>query len=105
MAAKTVVASSRYEQELLQIIHTLPIERIAQVVDFARYVHLQAEEDFFRLDDESEEDILADEAQWDAQFASTQDGLKRMAERVRLEIRAGRSRPMKFTKDGGMLPG
>ncbi len=105
MAVKTVAPSSRYEQELLQIVHTLPIERIAQIVDFARYVHLQAEEDFLHLDDESEEDILADEAQWETQFASTQEGLKRMAERVRLEIRAGRSQPMKFTKDGGMLPG
>lgn len=105
MAVKTAVPSSCYEQELLHIIHTLPIERIAQVVDFARYIHVQAEEDFIHLDDESQEDILADEAVWDQQFASTQDGLKRMAERIRFEIREGRSRPMKLTKAGGIIPG
>jgi hypothetical protein len=33
MAVKTVAPSSRYEQELLQIIQTLPIERIAQLTD------------------------------------------------------------------------
>lgn len=105
MAVKAVVPSSRYEQELLQILHTLPIERIAQIVDFARYIQIQTEEDFVHLDDESEEDVLADEAQWETQFASTQEGLKRMAERIRSEIRAGRSQPMKFTKHGGMIPG
>jgi hypothetical protein len=105
MAIQTNFPTSAYEQELLRIVHTLPVERIFQVLDFARYVQEQAHEDFLHLDDESEEDILADEAQWDQQFAATQDGLKRMADRVRAEIRAGRTQTMKFTKDGGMLPG
>lgn len=104
MAVQINVPSSVYEQELIQIVHALPVERIAQVLDFARYVESQAREDFISLDDEQEEDILADEARWDAQFAATQDGLKRMAERVRQEIRAGRTQAMKFTKNGGMRP-
>ncbi|MDY0092873.1 MAG: hypothetical protein RBT80_09265 [Candidatus Vecturithrix sp.] len=103
MAVQTNVLTS-YEQELIRIIHTLPVERIAQVVDFARYVETQAREDFISLDDEQEEDILADEARWDAQFSASQDGLTRMADRVRQEIRAGRTQGMKFTKKGGMKP-
>ena len=99
------IPNTSYEQELLHIIHTLPVERIAQIVDFARYIQSQTTEDFIRVDDESEEDILADEAQWDAQFAATQDGLKRMAESVRSEIQAGRAQSMKFKKNGEMLPG
>ncbi|MBD3305575.1 hypothetical protein GF339_04255 [candidate division KSB3 bacterium] len=93
-----------YEQELLQIVHDLPVERILQILDFARYIQSQATEDFLRLADEDESDILNDEVQWQSQFAATQDGLKRMAERVRSEIQAGRTRSMKFTKDGGMVP-
>ncbi|GAK56979.1 hypothetical protein U27_03943 [Candidatus Vecturithrix granuli] len=103
MAVQTNVLTS-YEQELIRIIHTLPVERIAQVIDFARYIESQTHEDFITLDSEQEEDILADEARWDAQFAATQDGLKRMAEHVRKEIRTGRTKAMKFTKSGGMKP-
>ncbi|PIE34711.1 hypothetical protein CSA56_06985 [candidate division KSB3 bacterium] len=104
MAVQTNRPISSYEQELLRIVHTLPVERLFQILDFARYVQGQANEDFLHLDDESEEDILADEAKWDQQFAATQDGLKNMAERVRAEIRAGRTQSIKFTKDGEMMP-
>ena len=104
MAVHNTIQAS-YEQELIQIVHNLPIERLAQIVDFARYIRSQATEDFLHLDDESEEDILADEAQWESQFAATQDGLKRMAERVRLEIQAGRTQSITFKKNGEMLPG
>ena len=104
MAIHASIQSS-YEQELFQIIHNLPVERILQIIDFARYIQSQTVEDFINLDDECEEDILADEAQWEAQFAATQDGLKRMADRVRGEIQAGRTQAIKFKKSGGMLPG
>ena len=52
------------------------------------------------LDDEVEADILADEAQWDALFTSTQDSFTTMAEQVRADIQAGNSLPMVFTTDG-----
>ncbi len=104
MAIPASVQSS-YEQELIQIVHNLPVERIIQIIDFARYIQSQTIEDFINLDDECEEDILADEAQWETQFAATQDGLKRMADRVRVEIQAGRTQSMKFKKNGGLVPG
>ncbi|MFZ2632016.1 MAG: hypothetical protein WAX48_10595 [Desulfosalsimonadaceae bacterium] len=94
-----------YEQELIKIIHRLPVERIAQIVDFARYIQSQTGEDCVILDDECEEEILADEAHWDTQFAGSQDGLKRMAELVRSEIRSGHMKSMIFTKNGRMTPG
>jgi len=53
----------------------------------------------------TEEEILADEARWDAQFAATQDGLEKMADKVRADIRAGRTMPMVFTPDGKIAPG
>ena len=104
MAAHNTIQAS-YERELLGIVHHLPIERLAQLVDFARYIQSQTREDFLELKDECEEDVLADEAQWDKQFAATQNGLKRMAERVRGEIQAGRTQSIKFKKNGDMVSG
>ena len=106
MGMKTVLQPSVYERALVNIVRTLPIERIVQVLDYARYVKSQTIEDFgFLSDDETEQDILADEAHWDAQFAATQDDLKKMADKVRADIRAERTMPMVFTKDGEIAPG
>jgi len=106
MKVKTALQPSAYEQALISIVRTLPVERIVQILDYARYIQSQTIEDFgFLDDDETEEEILADEARWDAQFAATQDDLKKMADKVQAEIRAGRTMPMVFTKDGGLTPG
>ena len=105
MKVKTALQPSAYEQALISIVRTLPVERIVQILDYARYIQSQTIEDFgFLDDDETEEEILADEARWDAQFAATQDDLKKMADKVRAEIRAGRTMPMVFTKDGRLAP-
>ena len=104
MAIKTALQPSAYEQALISIVRKLPVERIVQILDYARFIQSQTVEDFFPDDDESESDILADEARWDAQFAATQDGLKKMADKVRADIQAKRTMPMVFTKDGRIAP-
>ncbi|MBI5301512.1 MAG: hypothetical protein HY868_05190 [Chloroflexi bacterium] len=96
---------TRYEQMLVNIIRSLPAERVAQILDYACYIQLQTNDDFSLDDNETEEEILADEPRWDAQFAETQDELAKMAEQVRAEIRAGRTQPMRFTQDGRIAPG
>ncbi|MEZ4730738.1 MAG: hypothetical protein R3E79_26730 [Caldilineaceae bacterium] len=84
MAVQTALDISAYERALMQIVRTLPAERIIQILDYARYVQEQAREEFALLEeDATEEEILADEARWDAQFAATQPGLKKMADKVR----------------------
>jgi hypothetical protein len=103
MAKQATRQPSAYERSLVDIVRTLPIERVIQILDYACYIQSQAIEDFRFLDeDETEEEILADEAVWEAQFAATQAGLNKMAEQVRAEIRAGRTMPMVF-KDEGLL--
>ncbi|MDI6794224.1 MAG: hypothetical protein QME81_15405 [bacterium] len=105
MEKQTTSQLSSYEQALINIARKLPVERVVQILDYARYIQLQTIEDFgFLDDDETEEEILADEARWDAQFAATQDGLKKMADKVRADIQAGRTMPMVFTKDGRIAP-
>ena len=101
MGMQTALQPSIYEQALISIVRTLPVERLVQILDYARYIQSQTVEDFGFLDDgETEEEILADEALWDAQFAATQDGLEKMADKVRADIQAGLTTPMIFTKDG-----
>lgn len=105
MTVQTFPDTSTYEQALLSIARTLPTERILQVLQFARFLQVQTLDEFALDDEETPDEIAADEALWDAQFAATQDGLTKMAEKVRAEIRAGKSTPMVFTADGRIKPG
>ena len=102
MSAKVV---SEYEQALVKIVRELPVDRVAQILDYARYIQSRTAEESALLDDETEEEILADEAYWDAQFAATQDGLEKAADRVRADISAGNTKRMVFTKRGKLMPG
>ena len=105
MKTETVEQPSAYEQTLVNIVRALPVERVVQILDYARYIQLQVQADFALDDTATEEAILADEARWDAQFAETQDALAKMADHVRAEIRAERTQPMVFTQDGRIAPG
>ncbi len=98
MGTQTTTQPSVYERALVSIVRTLPVERIVQGLDYARYIKSQTTEDFgFLDDDETAEEILADEARWDEQFAATQDGLAKMADKVRADIRAERTMATPFT--------
>jgi hypothetical protein len=105
MTTQTVAEGSIYEQALFSIIRTLPVEQVQQILEFARFIQTQTLEDFALVDEETIEEIAADEALWDAQFAETQDELHRMADVVRAQIKAGQVKPMVFTKDGKIAPG
>ena len=100
---ETTLQLSAYEEILMGIVRSLPAERVVQILDYARYIQSQIDE--LVNEDETEEEIRADEAHWNSQFAATQDGLKKMADKVRAEIRAGRTMPMVFKKEGKIVPG
>jgi hypothetical protein len=99
----TTLKLSAYEDVLLGIVRNLPIDRVVQIIDYARYI--QSQPDIFQSEDVSEEEIRADEAHWSRQFEATQDGLKKMADKVRAEVHAGRTMAMTFTKEGKIIPG
>lgn len=96
---------SAYEQALIGIVRALPIERVVEILDYARYIQAQVSEDFALDEGETAAEILTDETRWDAQFAGSQYELAKMADQVRAEIRAGQTQPMVFTKDGRIAPG
>jgi hypothetical protein len=103
MTAQTI--SNVQEQTLISIVRALPAEQVRQVLEFARYIQLQTQDDFAFAEEATAAEVATDEARWDAQFAATQDGLRAMVADIRAEIRAGKSQPMVFTKDKKIIPG
>jgi len=92
---ENLLENTTYEKTLLHIVQTLPVERIVQIVDCVRYIQKQTQEEFGILEDDFlSEEILVDEKRWDAQFAESQDALSKMADKVRADIKARRTRKM-----------
>lgn len=89
-------------QQVVDLIMTLPLERLISVYDFVRFVKLQPvpflpEDDIFG---ETEDEILADEERWEQQFEASRDALRARAHEAAAEFRAGRTTPMEFTPEG-----
>ena len=84
-----------YEERLVGIVRRLPPERVMQLVDFARF-----------LEAESEEDIEATQAQWDDLLAKPEAKrkLREMAREALDEHRTGRATGIKVTEDGKLAP-
>ena len=84
-----------YEQTLVSIARTLPPERMTELVDFARF-----------LEAESEEEIEASQAHWDELLAKPEAKrkLRDMAREALDDYRAGQATDMKVTEDGRLEP-
>ncbi len=85
-----------YEQTLISITRTLPPERIAELVDFARFLQVL----------EAEPGALESEDKWDKLFAKpeAQRAMLEMAREAREEFRAGRATDVTITDDGRLAP-
>jgi len=95
-----------HEETLLHILHTLPSKSVEQIVDFARFLQWREIDQWNVLhEDETEAEVQADIERWDASFAASPDKLKKLANRAREEIMAGRTMDMVFTDDGKIGPG
>ena len=109
-----------YQQAVVGIMQALPVERQAQVVDFARFVQWQLttprpfarqaetndktiveDEQWDPLETgESEEEIRMDNSRWDTLLASSESQhlLETMARQAREQFRAGQTKPMTFVE-------
>jgi hypothetical protein len=94
------------EQILIDIVRMLPPERIAQIVDFARFLEAQALAEEM-ASAESSAEIEAEIAKWDALLATerAQDVLDALADEALEEHQAGETRPMYHTGERQMEPG
>lgn len=95
-----------YESVLVAIVRTLPPHRAEQLVDFARFLEAQRLTEEL-VQSESIEEIEADNARWDELLATdaSQTLLEKLAGEALAEHRAGKTRPITFTKDGQIRPG
>ena len=102
--------SSDYARAVAELVEKMPVERAAQVYDFARFVRVQQigvpsispGEDDDWLED-SEEQLQAEDAVWEATYARHQDRFHVLAEEARAEISAGTTEPM-FRRRGKRKP-
>lgn len=106
MIQSSIVSQTQItHQQVIDLVKTLPNERLRSLYDFALFLKVQpaipvAEPDIFG---ESEEEIRADEERWDEQFAATKNQLRTLAYEAAAEFRTGQTAPMAFTNEGRLV--
>ena len=100
MPAKTIT-----HQQVIDLVTTLPEEQLRSLYDFTLFLKQQTDELTSKSDlfGESAEEIEADEAQWQEQFAASREKLRSLASEAAAEFRAGRTQPMEFTAEGRLV--
>jgi hypothetical protein len=90
-----------YERKIIEILHTLPPSAAEEVLDFALFVQSKwSEVDDLSLDDEaSADEVVADEARWDAQFAASREKLRKLGRIARDNFYAGTSTDITIVND------
>jgi hypothetical protein len=80
-----------YEQTLVSIARTLPLDQLLELIDFARFLQTRSQRD---------------KEQWDELLASpqSQSMLATMAAEARKDFRAERTTETAFTEDGELAP-
>jgi len=83
-----------HEQTILDLLRTLPAERMTQVIDFVRFLQWQTMSDV--------ENSMAENERWDQTFAASPATLRHLVQAARVEIQAGHTQAMVFTADSIM---
>lgn len=94
MESQAIPTQTITPQQVVDLV-SLPPERLVSVYDFALFVQQHPlpsipEGDIFG---ETEDEVRADEEQWEKQFAASRDKLRAIAREAAAEYRAGRTKP------------
>ena len=86
-----------YEQ-VIELVSTLPPERLRSAYDYLLFLAAQPLVPFPTKDlfDESVEELRADEERWNRQFSETRSSLRALAHEAAEEYRTGATKPMMF---------
>jgi len=79
-----------YAKAIADLVTKMPVERAAQVYDFARF--LQTQDDDWLND--TEEQLQAEDAEWQATFARQHEKFSGLAQAARAEIASGATQPL-----------
>lgn len=92
-------------QQVIDLIKTLPVERLGSLYDFVLFLKWQPRAPIEEADiwGESEAEIRADEEHWNEQFAATREKLCELASEAAAEFRSGQTKPMEFTPEGRLV--
>lgn len=101
---------STAEEKLIEIVRRLPPQHVSEVLDFAEFLErrgLRQDSEELLDADETEDDIAAADARWDALLASdeSQRLLEKLADEALAQINAGHAKPIAFTDKGELAPG
>jgi hypothetical protein len=100
MTTREISQSKEYAQAVAAIMITMPPERAAQVYDFARFLQGRKAapsplaEDADEWLNDSEEQMQAEDAAWEAAYARRQGKFLTLREAARAEIEAGSTEAM-----------
>lgn len=91
--------------EVIDLVKTLPENHLQSLYDFTRFLkqHPSSPVPETDLFGESLAEIEADEAEWQAQFATSRDKLRNLAREAAEEFQAGRTKPMQFSAEGRLV--
>jgi len=104
MTKQAEILSTTYEQMLIDIVRTLPPERVSELVDFARFLKSRVvkpyeppvlEEEESEGDEKREQLLAKPEAQ---------QVMIEMAHEARADLYAGRTTDIAITEDGRLTP-
>ena len=95
-----------YEQTLVTVARTLPPDRAAELLDFARFLQALVAQPAEANALESAQAIRASEDQWEALFArpEAQRAMIQMAREARADFQAGRATDITIGADGRLTP-
>jgi hypothetical protein len=102
MSISTLTQPQVTYEEVVNLLATLPLERLNSVYDFVLFLKYQPlvpipETDIFGA---TQEEIREDEERWNQQFAESRGKLRVLAHEASEEFRSGRTKPMQFPSDG-----
>lgn len=103
MTAQLIVDLPVTERMLLETVRDLPSQRVAQVLDFARWLRTQSTADEFLDEDMTEIDLEAEEAAWQATYEANKESFRAMARQALSELDAGEAMEM-VVVDGKIYP-
>lgn len=110
METQTSYQASTPEQTVLRIMRRLAPERVAELVDFARFLEFRAAEDvgdWLEIENAATDQAGDADQRWDELFArpEARQLMRQMAQEAREEYRAGKTTEIVDTEDGRLAPG
>lgn len=90
---------SDFARAIAEIVAVMPVERASQVYDFVRFLQNQTAREAEDWLDDSEEEMLAEDARWDQAYRQRRDQFAALRDTARAEIEGGTTLPM-FDDEG-----